>query len=74
MTYMKLVTGGVKHHLSVADQPAGESITLCGCVLTRPHSWKRIRGLEGDECAHCAELAFGGRVAVSAPLESRAVS
>ena len=62
MTYMKLVTAGVKHHLVIADQPAGESITLCGCVVTRPHSLKRINGLEGDECQHCADLAFGGSV------------
>jgi hypothetical protein len=71
---MKLVTGGVKHHLSVVDQSPGESITLCGCVVTRPHSWKRIRGLEGDECEHCAELAFGGSAAVPGRLESQAVS
>ena len=68
MTYMKLVTGGVKHHLCTVDG-VGESITLCGCVLTRSHNWKRIRGLEGDECAECAELAFGGDKPV---LEARA--
>lgn len=60
MTYLKLVTAGVNHHLVVADQPAGESITLCGCVVTRPHHLKRISGLEGDECQRCVELAFGG--------------
>jgi len=60
MNYMKLVTGGVKHHLCVADRPDGESATLCGCVVTRLHSWKRVRGLEGDECPVCAALAFGG--------------
>ena len=49
MNYMKLVTGGVKHHLCVADQPNGESNPLCGCVVTRLHSWKRVRGLDGDE-------------------------
>ena len=59
LTYMKLVTGGVKHHLVVADQSSSES-TLCGCTVTRAHSWRRITGLEGDECEHCAELAFGG--------------
>jgi hypothetical protein len=58
MTYMKLVTGGVKHHLAVADCPPGESMTLCGCLVTQPHSWKLIGGLEGDECEQCAELAF----------------
>jgi hypothetical protein len=62
MTYMKLVTGGVKHHLAGANQPSVESITLCGCVVTRWHSWKLIGALEGDECQHCAELAFGGTV------------
>ena len=60
MNYMKLVTRGVKHHLCVADQPNGDSSTLCGCVVTRLHSWKRVRGLEGDECPVCAALAFGG--------------
>ena len=60
MTYMKLVTKGVKHHLAVADQ-ASAGATLCGCTVTRSHSWKRIIGLEGDECRHCAALAFGGR-------------
>jgi len=60
MNYMKLVTGGVKHHLCVADRPDGESATLCGCAVTRLHSWKRVRGLEGDECPVCAALAFGG--------------
>jgi hypothetical protein len=28
--------------------------------VTRSHSWKLIGALEGDECHHCAELAFGG--------------
>ena len=74
MTYMKLITGGVKRHLFVADQPPGESLTLCGCVLTRAHSWKRINRLEGDECVHCAERAFGGRIEVSATFETQAVS
>jgi hypothetical protein len=72
---MKLITGGVKHHLCAADQPPGESITtLCGCVLTRTHSWKRIRGLEGDECAHCSDLAFGGSAAIPARLASQVAS
>ena len=60
MTYMKLVTGGVKRHLAAGDQPSAESVTLCGCAVTRSHSWKLIGALEGDECQHCAELAFGG--------------
>jgi hypothetical protein len=58
MTYMKLITGGVKRHLALADQPSTDS-TLCGCTVTGAHSWARIRGLEGDECLQCAELAFG---------------
>jgi hypothetical protein len=57
---MKLVTGGVKQHLRVADQADGDSETLCGCAVTRSHSWKRISRLEGDECPMCAALAFGG--------------
>jgi len=57
-TYMKLVTGGVKHHLVVADQASTES-TLCGCTVTRWQSSRRITRLEGDECEHCAGLAFG---------------
>jgi hypothetical protein len=74
MNYMKLVTAGVKHHLCVADQPASESMTLCGCLLTRAHSLKRIRGLEGDECENCAKLAFGGSADRSRRSESRAAS
>ena len=62
MTYMKLVTGGVKRHLTAGDRPSAESVTLCGCAVTRSHSWKLIGALEGDECQHCAELAFGGTV------------
>ena len=60
MTYMKLVTGGVKRHLAVADQYSAEFIPLCGCTVTRSHSWKLVDGLEGDECQHCAEVAFDG--------------
>jgi hypothetical protein len=60
MTYMKLVTGGVKRHLAAGDHPSAESVTLCGCAVTRSHSWKLIGALEGDECQLCAELAFGG--------------
>jgi len=58
MTYMKLITGGAKRHLALADQPATDS-TLCGCSVTGVHSWARIQGLEGDECPQCAERAFG---------------
>lgn len=71
MTYMKLVTGGVKHHLAVADQPSTESTTLCGCTITRAHSWKRIGTLEGDECKRCAELAFGESLAALGRRTSR---
>ena len=60
MTYMKLVTKGVKHHLSAMYESSGDSLTLCGCVVTLPHSWKQIRTLEGDECERCASLAFRG--------------
>jgi len=75
MNYMKLVTGGVKHHLCLADQPSGDSNTLCGCVVTRLHSWKRVRGLEGDECPVCAALAFGGgATAVPVHAEARLAS
>jgi hypothetical protein len=47
-------------------------LTLCGCVVTRPQSWKQISTLEGDECEQCASLAFRGDAAkksgrVSAP-------
>jgi hypothetical protein len=63
MTYMKLVTGSVKH-LATGDQPAPESITLCGCTVTRSLSWRRVGRLEGDECPRCAELAFGSEVRV----------
>jgi len=59
ITYMKLMTGGVKHHLVAADRSSSDS-TLCGCTVTRSHSWKSITRLEGDECEHCAEIAFGG--------------
>jgi hypothetical protein len=58
MTYMKLITGGVKRHLALADQPSTDS-TLCGCSITGAHSWARIQRLEGDECPLCAERAFG---------------
>jgi hypothetical protein len=61
MTYMKLVTGGVKHHLCPADLPGNDSDTLCGCTVTRSHNWKRVSQLEGDECPGCAARAFGGR-------------
>ncbi|MDP9115395.1 MAG: hypothetical protein M3O20_17165 [Acidobacteriota bacterium] len=66
MSCMKLVTAGVKHHLCRAEQPGGELNTLCGCVVTRLHSWKRVGGIEGDECPVCAALAFGGGFKASA--------
>jgi hypothetical protein len=65
MTYMKLVTEGMKHHLSANYQSSGDSQTLCGCVVTRPHSWKQIGTLEGDECERCASLAFMGNAAIT---------
>jgi hypothetical protein len=74
MNYMKLVTGGVKHHLCVADQAGGDCNTLCGCVVTRQHSWKRVRVLEGDECPVCAALAFGGAARVPVQAEARLAS
>jgi hypothetical protein len=65
MTYMKLVTEGMKHHLSARYESSGDSMTLCGCVVTRSQSWKQIRSLEGDECEQCASLAFRGGTAIS---------
>ena len=70
MTYMKLVTEGTKHHLSAAYQSAGDSLTLCGCVVTRAHSWKQIRSLEGDECEQCASLAFSGDAGITSKRAS----
>jgi hypothetical protein len=67
LTYLKLVRGGVKHHLCLVDQPPAESVTLCGCVVTRPQSWTHVSSLEGDECPQCAALAFGGGAPKSAP-------
>jgi|GEM_PF-4663948 len=63
MTYMKLITKGTKHHLSESYQSSSDSLTLCGCVVTRPQSWKHISTLEGDECEQCAALAFRGDAA-----------
>ena len=75
MSYLKLVTGGVKHHLCAEDQADGGVSTLCGCVVTRLHSWKLVRGLEGDECPVCAALAFGGGArAAAVPAEARLAS
>jgi hypothetical protein len=60
--YMKIVTGDAAvRHLCLVDQFPFESGTLCGCAVTRSHSWKRISSLEGDECPQCAELAFNQR-------------
>ena len=58
--YMKIVTEGTVRHLCVIDHTADDSMTLCGRTVTQVHSWKLIRGLEGDECIECAERAFGG--------------
>ena len=74
ITYLKLVTGGVRHHLCVADQTSPESMTLCGCVVTRPQNWKEIKSLEGDECPHCADLAFGGGAPRSQSRSTHGVS
>ena len=63
MTYMKLITKGTKYHLSANYQSSSDSLTLCGCVVTRPQSWKQISTLEGDECEQCASLAFRGDAA-----------
>ena len=60
ITYLKLVTGGVKHHLCAVEQPSTDAVTLCGCVVTRAQNWKQISSLEGDECPQCVALAFGG--------------
>jgi hypothetical protein len=65
MTYMKLVTEGAKHHLSANYQSSSDSLTLCGCVVTRAHSWKQIHTLEGDECEQCASRAFNGGAATT---------
>ena len=70
MTYMKLVSKGMKHHLAAMYQSSGNSLTLCGCVVTRPQSWKQIRSLEGDECKQCASLAFSGDAARSERLSA----
>lgn len=70
MIYMKLVTEGMKHHLSATYQSSGDSMTLCGCVVTRPHSWKQIRSLEGDECEQCASLAFRGDAVITSKRAS----
>ena len=64
--YMKIVTGGAVPHLCLIDEFSTECRTLCGCTITQSQSWKRISSLEGDECPHCAELAFGGVASVSA--------
>jgi hypothetical protein len=53
MTYTKFLT---HKHLALPDS----DMTLCGCVITRLDSWKRITALEGDECEKCAEHAFSG--------------
>lgn len=56
MTYTKFLNQGTSKHLALPDKDT----TLCGCVVTRLDSWKRITALEGDECERCAEQAFPG--------------
>jgi hypothetical protein len=58
MTYMKITAHGSKRHLMKEDQ-LEQGTTLCGCVVTRVLGWRRISGLEGDECEKCADLSFG---------------
>jgi hypothetical protein len=65
MTYMKLVTKGMKRHLSAAYYSSSDCLTLCGCAVTRPQSWKQISTLEGDECERFASLAFRGNTAIT---------
>jgi hypothetical protein len=57
MTYLKLADS--PKHLALPDKAHEDGVTLCGCVMTRPHSWTAITALEGDECEKCASLAFG---------------
>jgi len=57
---MKLITKGMKRHLSATYYSSSDCLTLCGCAVTRPQSWKQISTLEGDECERCASLAFRG--------------
>jgi hypothetical protein len=57
MTYMKLIGHGSKRHLVKPDQ-LKEATTVCGCVVTDGHWWRRISALEGDECERCAALSF----------------
>ena len=76
MRYMKLITGGVRHHLARTDQPPAELLTLCGCAVTGPHSWTQLGALTGDECENCAQIAFGGsagRTASRKPAPDRSV-
>jgi hypothetical protein len=67
MKYMKVNTEDGKHHLAVADEFSTESITLCGCVVTRAQGWTWVWALDGDECERCAKIAFGGGAAMAAP-------
>lgn len=57
MTYLKLVTHGSKRHLMKPDQLEAGT-TLCGCLVTDGHAWRRISALDGDECERCAALSF----------------
>jgi hypothetical protein len=58
MTYVKLLTGGRRKHLALAENLGEGATTLCGGSLTIVHGWKRVTHLEGDECERCAEQAF----------------
>ncbi len=58
VTYMKLLTEGVKRHLIPLDQATDGATTLCGCTITHADRWKLIAALEGDECEKCADLTF----------------
>jgi len=58
MTYIKMLSAGVKKHLIAEDQRFDEVTTLCGCTVTRPGSCKVVTALEGDECEKCASVSF----------------
>jgi len=58
MTYVKLLTGGRRKHLALAENLGDGATTLCGGALTRVQGWKRLTHLEGDECERCADRAF----------------
>jgi hypothetical protein len=58
--YMKIVTENAVRHLCALADFSADTKTLCGCAVTQLQSWKRVKTLEGDECARCADLAFDG--------------